>query len=237
LELESHGSWLHFLFRLPFLPSWLPEIVLHSALIILILGLGSYLFTRRLQKIPSKSQSFLEIVVIGLDNFVKGIIPQGSRYTPLIGSFFIYILVMNLFGLIPGMLSPTSNLNTTIALALVTLFSVQYFAIKKHGVLGWLKHFAGEPLGMAPLMFPVHVISELAKPFSLCIRLFANIFGEDMSIMMIIIFLPILLKYVIPAPTYIFMVFMAVFTSIVQALIFSVLSAVYIGFALGEEGD
>lgn len=234
---EEHGSWFHFLYKLG-IPHWIPESIFFSWFLIIILGIFSILVTRRLEKIPAPLQSAIEVIVEGLDNFVKGIIGEdGSKYTPLIGSFFIYILLMNFLALVPGMLSPTSNFNTPIALALVTFFAVQYFSIRENGIIGWLKHYAGEPLWMAPFMFPVHIIGELAKPFSLAVRLFSNIFGEDTAMMIIIGLIPVLLKYIIPVPTYIFMIALSLLTTLVQALIFSVLSAIYISIVVSHKKE
>lgn len=232
---EAEGSLLHFLYNLG-VPHWIPEPVFFSWFLIIFLGLFSYFATRDLKKIPTPLQALLEIIVEALDNFTKQIIgKEGSKYTPLIGSFFIYIFLMNSLALIPGMLSPTSNFNTTIALAIVTFISVQYFSIRKNGILGYLKHYAGEPLWMAPLMFPIHIIGELAKPFSLSIRLFANIFGEDTAVVIIIGIIPPLLKYFIPVPTYLFMLGLSLLTIFVQSLIFSMLSAIYISIMISEE--
>lgn len=232
---EAHGSWLHFLYNLG-VPHWIPEPIFFSWFLIILLGVVSFLVTKKLEKIPTPLQSAVEFIVEGLDNFVKGIIGEGgSKYTPLIGSFFIYIVLMNFLALIPGMLSPTSNFNTTIALALVTFLAVQYFSIRENGIMGWLKHYAGEPLWMAPLMFPVHIVGELAKPFSLAVRLFANIFGEDTAVMIIIGLIPVLLKYIIPVPTYFFMLALSLLTILVQALIFSMLSAIYISIVVSHK--
>lgn len=231
---ESHGSLLHFLYNLG-IPRWIPEPVFFSWVLIIFLGLSSFFATKNLKKIPTSLQGLLELIVEILDNFTKGIIgKEGSKYTPLIGSFFIYIFLMNSLVLIPGMLSPTSNFNTTIALAIVTFVSVQYFSIRKNGILGWLKHYAGEPLWMAPLMFPIHIIGEMAKPFSLSVRLFANIFGEDTAVIIIIGIIPPLLKYFIPIPTYLFMLALSLLTIFVQSLIFSMLSAIYISIMVSE---
>lgn len=232
---EAHGSWLHFLSKI--LPLWIPEPVYFSWVVMLILIAFAYLATKDLKKIPGSLQAFAEIVVEGLDNFTKGVIgPTGAKYTPLIGSFFLYILVMNSMGVFPGFIPPTSNLNTTIALALVTFCAMQYAGISSNGIVGHIKHFMGEPLWMAPLMFPIHVVGELAKPFSLSIRLFANIFGDEKGIMSLLVLLPLLYKYIIPVPTYALMIVLGILVVIVQALIFSLLSAIYISIAIGHGG-
>ena len=110
---------------------------------------------------------------------------NARRFFPLLGTLFVYIFAMNLFGLLPLMDSPTSNLNITFALGLTVFVYVQYVGIRGLGIVGYVDHMLGSPrdvLGwmVAPLMFPIHLMGELAKPISLSCRLFGNIFGEDM---------------------------------------------------------
>lgn len=237
---ETHHTLIYFLYKLGIIPEGIPEIVPISFLLITFLGIFSYIATKNLKIIPLKMQVALEMIVSGFNNFVKQIIGKdGEKYAPLIGSFFICIFLMNLVGLVPGMIAPTSSLNTTIALALVSILSVQYFGIRKHGFLKYLLHFTGSPWWMSPIMLPVHIISELAKPFSLSIRLFANIFGKEKSIYMLIFFLPVLVKYIVPIPivipTYFLMLVISLVICVLQALIFSLLSTVYISVMLGDE--
>ena len=114
---------------------------------------------------------------------MRGIIgPGGERHTPFIATLFLFILLNNLIGMVPGALAPTSSLNTTIALALITFAYVQIEGVRAHGVVGRLKHFMGPTPALAPLMFPIEIIGELARPLSLSIRLFGNIFGEEQVI-------------------------------------------------------
>jgi F-type H+-transporting ATPase subunit a len=179
----------------------------------------------------------MEFIVSSLDGFVHNIVGKESKtLTPIIGSFFIFILCMNLFGLIPGFLSPTANINTTIALALIAFVVVQYYAISRLGPLGYLKHFLGEPIWLAPLMLPIHIIGELAKPLSLAIRLFGNIFGEDMVIAILaFIVLSTLGNVLIPMQSG--MMLFGIFTGFVQALVFSMLVSIYIAVAIGDHGE
>ncbi|HEX29119.1 TPA: ATP synthase F0 subunit A, partial [Candidatus Poribacteria bacterium] len=159
-------------------------------------------------------------------------------YTPFVISFFVSILLMNLIGLVPGFISPTSNLNTTIALALIAVIGVQIIAIKEIGIWRYIKHFLGEPLWLSPLMFPLHVIGELAKVLSLSIRLFGNIFGEDTIIAVLAGMSPyfILGKVEIPyIPYQLPMMLFGLLTAFLQALVFSVLTSIYIALFIGEE--
>lgn len=208
---------------------------LWSAVIIIGLTVFCYIVTRNLQPVPGRMQNILEFIVERLNAFVVSIIGHGGeKHTPFVGTLFVFIFLNNLIGIVPGALSPTSNLSTTIALALVTFLYVQIEGIKAHGIVGRLRHLAGPIPALAPLMFPIEVIGELARPLSLSIRLYGNIFGEDR----VIIILAGLAYYIIPryvAIPYQFpMLIFGVFTSFVQALVFAMLAAVYISLTAGE---
>jgi F-type H+-transporting ATPase subunit a len=177
------------------------------------------------------------MVVEGLYNFIIDILgpKYGPRYVPFLGTLFIYILAMNLFGLIPFMDSPTSSLNVTVALALVVFIYSQYIGFKELGPLGWLDHMAGSPRtaigwGLVPLMLPIHLMGELAKPISLACRLFGNIFGEDMLLVAFCsLGITILAATHLPIgiPLHLPFIFLALLTSTLQALVFTVLRTIY----------
>ncbi|MCX8052374.1 MAG: F0F1 ATP synthase subunit A [Armatimonadetes bacterium] len=229
----EHGTWLHWLYHYKILPDWLPEVVPETFLVVLVLSAIVILARPRLRtRNPGKLQTFLEFCVTSLDSFVRGIVGEEAKtLTPIIGTFFIFILCLNLLGLIPGLTSPTANINTTVSLAIVAFLIVQFYGIRKQGLVNYLKHFMGEPLALAPLMLPIHLIGELARPLSLSIRLFGNIFGEDMVIAIIILIVTSVLgKFLVPLqfPMLIF----AIFTSFVQALVFSMLVTIYITVAI-----
>ena len=103
--------------------------------------------------------------------------PEGKHYLSLIGSLFLFILVCNLQGLVPGFDSPTANINTTLALALVAFSATHYIGLKRHGI-GYIKHFMGPMWGLAPLMLPIELISHLARIMSLTFRLFGNMVAK-----------------------------------------------------------
>jgi F-type H+-transporting ATPase subunit a len=179
---------------------------------------------RRLRPVPGPGQNILEFLVETLQGFLEAMIgPQGKRYLPLIGSLTLFILTSNLLGLIPGFHSPTNNLNTTVACALVVFFSSHLIGIKEQGLLPYLKHFAGPIWWLAPIMVPVEIIGHLARPVSLSVRLFGNIFGEDAVLLILLSLVPLL----IPLP----MMLLAVFTSTVQTFVFIMLSIIYIAGA------
>ena len=227
----SHNTIFHFLYVYGILPKWLPETVPISWLIIIFLIVFARLATRNLQRVPSGMQVFAEWFVEQMDNFVVGIIGEhGRKFTAYVGSLFVYILLNNLMIQIPGFNAPIANANTTIAFAVVTFFVVQMSGISANGIIGYLKHLAGSPKDMigwclAPLMFPLEVISEFAKPLSLSMRLFGNIFGEDMVILILMALAVHACYYV---PVHLPMMLFGVFGGTVQALVFTMLTCVYI---------
>jgi F-type H+-transporting ATPase subunit a len=228
------GSLLHPLYAMHILDEHiLPEPVLISLVMIVLISLTCFLLTRRLTiHRPSKIQAALELAVSALQNMANGMIgPEGPRHLPLVGTFFIYILFMNLAGLVPLWKSPTSNLNVTLSLALIAFLYVQYQGIRANGPVGYMKHFVGEPWQMFLLNIPLHIMGELARPISLCFRLFGNIFGED-TVVAILLMLGIGFF-----PLYFPMLFLVIFTSFVQAMVFTMLVCVYLaGFVAHEDG-
>ena len=153
-----------------------------------------------------------------------------NRFVPLIGALAVYILASNLLGLIPGFLSPTSNLNVTASCAICVFLYYNYQGIRKHGFLKYLKHFAGPVWWLSWLLFPVEIISHLARPFSLSMRLFGNIFAEELII-------GSLNKYIFPFLTSVPVMFLALFAGTIQAFIFILLTMVYISGAVEESHE
>lgn len=197
---------------------------------------------------PRGLQNFFEYVVEGLGNFVEGLIgPHGRKYTPLIGTFFLFILVSNWVAVIPGFVAPTSTLNMTVALGLTAFCFVQYFAVKENGLKRYLLHFAGNPDGpiawcLSPLLFVLELIGECVKPLSLSMRLFGNIFGEDMVVIQVALFTLGLGGWKIAhhhleasgslwvglVPVHLPFIAFSVFGGLIQALVFSMLTSIYI---------
>jgi len=197
-----------------------------------------YQNSKNLKLIPQgRLQAALELLYEGLDGFIIGIIgAAGKIYVPFVGTIFIFILTMNWVGLIPGFMSPTSNLNVTVTMAVTTVLLVQLISIKELGLKDYLLHLCGEPLWLAPLMFPIHLVGELvAKPMSLAFRLFGNVFGEDQVIInLAALGLGIMLATWVPIPLQFPLLAFAVFTSFVQAFVFALLTAIYIVLFIGE---
>lgn len=201
----------------------------------LVLMIISVLGTRRLSIKPHGFQTSLEMVVSGLKSLVVGIMgPRGNDFVPFIGSLFIYIALMNLMGLLPGFMAPTSNLNITAGLAIVVFIVVQYYGFREQGVR-YLKHFiAGVPpqfpyILLAPLVFAVHLLGELFRPVTLALRLFGNLMAEEMVVLILIgLVAGFFAKHWIPIPIQLPNLALGLLVSLVQAAIFSMLATVYL---------
>ena len=216
------------------------ESVIFSLLVAILLCVVAFAASRNPRMIPTPFQNGVEFVVEYVYNQVIAILgPRyGPRYVPFLGSLFFYILAMNLVGIIPLMKSPTSSLNVTFALAITVFVYVQYTAIRENGLFGWLDHMAGSPRSaiewcLVPLAFPIHVIGELAKPVSLSCRLFGNIFGEDMLLVGFATLgvgaMAAMHLGAVPfgLPLHFIFLFLALLTSVVQAMVFAMLSTIY----------
>ncbi len=198
----------------------IPPHVLYSWLIMAILvGLG-YLAAKPRAMVPAGGQNFFELLIGGLEEFMVDITgEEGRAFFPFIATLFIYILACNLIGLVPGFFSPTANINTTLSMALCTFIFTHYLGVKYHGVK-YIKHFLGPVPALAPLFLPIELIGHSARVMSLTLRLFGNIMGEDL---VLAILLMLAGSFLAPLP----MMFLAVFTSVVQAFIFALLSMMY----------
>jgi len=175
---------------------------------------------------PSGVQNLLETVVGGLENFVVDIMgPEGKHYLSLIGSLFLFILVCNLQGLIPGFDSPTANINTTLALALVSFSATHYIGIKRHG-FAYIKHFMGPMWALAPLMLPIELISHFARVMSLTFRLFGNMVAKHKLLLVLALLAP----YIAPVP----ILGLGLLVAFVQALVFTLLTMLYLSGSIEE---
>jgi F-type H+-transporting ATPase subunit a len=174
---------------------------------------------------PGGFQQFLEVLVEGVTGLAQDVIGgQARRFFPLLGALFIYILVSNLLGLVPGFMSPTSNINVTAGCAVVVFIYYNYVGFKTHGVRRYMAHFAGPSLIIAPLLFVIEIISHFARPFSLSVRLFGNVFAEELIIDILNSLFPFLISLPVMA--------LAIFAGTIQAFIFIVLTMVYLGGAV-----
>jgi F-type H+-transporting ATPase subunit a len=201
-----------------------------------LLVVGSYLGTRAMRPVPGPVQNVAEVVTEGFTGFLQQMIgPHGPQYLPLIGTAGLFILTSNLLANVPGLQpAPTANWNTTVALAVTVFLSYNYFGIRRHGLRNYLKHFMGPIPLLAPLMFPIEFIGHLARPVSLSIRLFGNIFGEESVIVILLSLSWLVMPYLIWLGV---MLPLSLFTAAVQTFVFVMLSTVYIAGAVEEGHD
>jgi F-type H+-transporting ATPase subunit a len=201
--------------------------VTYTWVIMALLIVSSIVVGQAIKVVPSGMQNAFEAVIVTLADFMDETIGHGGRkFLPLIGTLAFFILPANLMGLIPGCASPTANVNTNMALALTVFVFYQGVGIRKHG-FGYIKQFLGPVWWMVPLMLPIEIISHLARPITLAMRLFGNVKGEDLVILILLFLMPLLL----PVP----MMAFAVFTSTLQTLVFILLSMVYLAGAMSDE--
>jgi F-type H+-transporting ATPase subunit a len=207
----------------------IPDYIVMSVLILLVVSaLCLFIRTRLSVENPGKLQLALEEAVSFLYGMVDDFIgPKGRNYVTLVGTMFIFILVGNLMGLVPGLKAPTSSINVTLGCALTVFVYYQFHGIKEQGIVSYVKHFMmppGAPAWIAPIYFPIEVISHLSRVLSLSVRLFGNIFGEDL----VIIILASLVPFVVPLP----MMALGLVTSALQAYIFAMLTTIYLAGAV-----
>jgi len=213
--------------------TWLPAHVTFTWLVMALLVAGSLMATRALKAVPGPLQNFAEVVLEAFFDLLEQMIgKQGRQFLPLVGTVGLFILTSNLLGNLPGFQAPTANWNTTVALALTVFVWYNYAGIRKHGLAGYLKHFCGPIWWLAPIMFPIEFIGHLARPVSLSVRLFGNIFGEESVIGILISLAWLVMPYMIWLGI---MLPLSLFTAAVQTFVFIMLTMVYIAGAV-EEG-
>jgi len=202
-------------------PLQITSTVVNTWIMMVILSVAVIVLGRRLRVKPSRWQNALEWVVEAIDGLIRDMIPENSRlFLPIVGTLVVLITAANLEGLIPGLKSPTADVNTPLALAIVVFFSVHYYGIHERGLLGHLKHYV-EPIF---ILLPIELASELARTLSLTFRLFGNILGEEIVIAVFFLILP----YFVPVPMMLF----SIFTGVIQAYVFGMLTVVYISGAV-----
>ncbi len=204
----------------------------HLVMIILVsIGLTIFaaLLRRRLSvDNPGAAQQSLELLFDAILGLMRDVIGHDyRRYFPLLGALFIYILTCNLLGQIPGFMSPTANINTTLSLAIISFIYYNFHGVRVQGPLKYMAHFAGPILMLAPLILVIEVVSHVARMFSLSVRLFGNLFAEELVTGSLLDLFP----FVVPLPT----VALGLFASLIQAFVFIVLNMVYIGEAVSQE--
>lgn len=207
------------------------HVVMAMLIVVFFVALGLAIRSRLSVEHPSKFQIVLEDIVGWLVGMLRDNIgDKGPRFLPLVGTIFLYIFVANMFGKIPGLMAPTASLNTTVGCAITVWLYYHYQGVKVQGLGKYLLHFAvppGSPAFIAPIMLPIEIISHLSRVLSLSLRLFGNVFGEEMVVLILASIVP----FIAPLP----MMLLGIITGSLQAFIFALLTMIYLAGAVHSE--
>jgi F-type H+-transporting ATPase subunit a len=202
-----------------------PHVTYTWLIMIFLIGL-SYLAMRKASIMPNPVQNVIELVMLGLNNLIKDTMgDKGKPFIPLLVAEAFFIFTANMIGIIPGFHSPTADLNTTAAMAIVVFVLTHIIGVRTHG-FKYIQSFMGPVWWLTPLFIPVEIISHLSRPLSLSVRLFGNIRGEDLVFFILLVLVP----YLIPLPILLLMIL----TSILQTFVFVLLTMLYISGAMEE---
>ena len=194
--------------------------------IIAVLTLISWLVTGRLRLHPDRRQIVLELLVTAIMAQIDEVIRKSPRpFLPLLGTLFIFLVVANLSGVLPGVEAPTGKLETPAALALIVFVAVHYFGVRARGPFGYLASFAKPKL----IMLPLNIVSEITRTFSLMVRLFGNVMSGEFVIGLVVA----LAGLFVPVP----LMALEILVGLVQAYIFTILATVFIGAAVDNFGS
>lgn len=190
---------------------------------IILFSIG-FMLRGKMKLVPAGLQNFIEVIIGGLEEFTVATVGEkGRKIFPLLCGIFLFIIVQNLLGLMPFCDAPTANLNTNAAMALFVFCYYNFVGLRRWGP-GYIKHFMGPMLPLAPLMLPIELISHAARPLSLTLRLFGNIRGEEIVLLLFFTMAP--LASTLPAY---FLFFIA---KCLQAFIFYMLTMIYLQGAM-----
>ncbi len=245
-HLPSLVKWLSLWFHAKGLYEWINVIYAFLTSLIFIFVAMRVYANRKM--IPGPFQNFIEMLVEGVYNFLYSILGKDTKtYLPWLGTLFFYIFVNNMWGIIPLGHSPSTSLSITGSLAVITFLFVQYTGLRRLGFVGYWRHMAGlegdnirNPVMwvLLPLQLPMHIIGEFAKPFSLALRLFGNITGEDVLVAAFVVLGISALSFMgspVGLPLNIPFVMLGTLLSLIQALVFTLLSTIYILMMLPHE--
>jgi len=201
------------------------HLILVVAVVILIMKMA----TSKLLAVPGNTQNVMEAYLNGVISMGKDVIGEelARKYLPLVATIGLFVLISNLIGIIPGFESPTSNINVTLPLALLVFFYYNFEGIRVNGVVHYFAHFAGPVKILAPLMFPIEIVSHLSRIISLSFRLFGNMKGDDLFLWVLLMLVP----WFAPLPGYLLLTFSA----LLQTFVFMILTYVYLAGAVAIE--
>lgn len=206
-------------------------VAVYTVLISILLLVCAKITTSKMQLVPGKIQNVFEALISGVINFSKDIVGEevARKYFPLAATIGLLVAFANLIGIIPGFEAPSSSLSFTLVLALVVFFYYHFEGIRAQGVIKYFKHFMGPVPWLIPLMLPVEIISHFSRIISLSFRLFGNIKGDDMFLLIMLMLVP----WIVPALPFAILTFMA----FLQAFVFMILTYVYISGAVAVDSD
>jgi len=207
-------------------------IITHIFLVLALVLLVSFFATKSMQLVPTGSQNIMEAYLGGVIAMGKDVIGEdlARKYLPLVATIGLFVFFSNVVGIIPGFESPTSNINVTLVLALIVFVYYNFEGIREQGFIKYFAHFAGPVKLLAPLMFPIEIVSHISRIISLSFRLFGNIKGDDLFLWVLLMLAP----WLMPLPAYVLLTFSA----ILQTFIFMILTYVYLaGAVLVSEDD
>jgi F-type H+-transporting ATPase subunit a len=207
----------------------IPNYIAMELLVILLLVVAALWLRSRLSvENPGIFQQAMELVVQFTQNMADEIIGHGSRrYVTLLGTLGLFVALCNMLGLIPLFTTPTAHIQVTLGLSVVAFLYYNFQGFREHGVLGYLKHLCGPMAALALIMFPIEVISNVGRMLSLSVRLYANMQVGDLLAEVFGGLVPIVVPVIFAA--------LHIFVSLLQAYIFMLMPAVYIGMAVSEE--
>lgn len=198
----------------------------HLILVGIIVIVLAKLATTSMQLVPSGAQNIMEAYLEGVVAIGKDVIGTdlSKKYLPLVATLGLMVFMANMIGIIPGFESPSGNINMTLPLAVLVFLYYNFEGIREKGILNYFAHFMGPLKILAPLMFPIEIVSHLSRIISLSFRLFGNIKGDDLFLAVILMLAP----YIAPLPAYALLLFSA----ILQTFIFMILTYVYLAGAV-----
>ena len=206
-------------------------LIAHLLLVSVVVLLIAKMATKSLRAVPNGAQNVMESYLGGVIAMGKDVIGEelARKYLPLVAAVGMFIFVSNVIGIIPGFESPTSNINVTLPLALMVFFYYNYEGIKENGVKKYFAHFMGPVKALAPLMFPIEIVSHISRIISLSFRLFGNIKGDDLFLWVLLMLVP----FIAPLPAYLLLSFSA----LLQTFVFMILIYVYLAGAVAMDED
>jgi len=198
-------------------PLGITSTIVTTWFILLVLGVLFATMSRLLADPPGSAQTAIEALVSAIENAVAEVAPQQVKLlTPFIGSLWVFLVVSNLIGLVPGLHSPTRDISATSALAIIVFLSVHWYGVRAQGLKAYLSHY----LQPSPILLPFHIVSEITRTVALAVRLFGNIMSLEMAALLVLL----VAGFLAPVP----ILMLHIIEALVQAYIFGMLALVYV---------